>query len=186
MKMGIDDMKRELPWPMLEAKWLRLRDWKPSWVETIIDEYDRAWRKPGWNPKLIRLSGDTFMVDMSSDPDDQALRIGENGRRTWAWSPYAVTMPSAVKVIEYEDHPFLRELPQNAPRAVRSIYTKEVRLKYLRMTDASTFVDDMNSAETSWAKYLSGITHTPRQSAVCEGFSADQAVAEHPQRRAKA
>jgi hypothetical protein len=112
-----------------------MRDWKSAWVPAIFKEADRVCQAPGWNPKIVRLEGNTVMVDLAMHHDDM------------------MGLPHSINVIEWIDHPFLATLPSNAPRAVRSIYTKDMRLAYLRATDAWRFIDDMNKAEAAWTKY---------------------------------
>lgn len=58
-----------------------------------------------------------------------------------------------VKVFDNADAPQLALLPANAPRAVKAIFRREWRLRYLRSTDATSVMNDINRACEAWAKF---------------------------------
>lgn len=60
----------------------------------------------------------------------------------------------SVHVARLTDHPFLKELPANTPRVVRSLYRKEKRLAHLKATDAFVTGREMRMADEAWEKYL--------------------------------
>lgn len=130
-----------LPRALPEARWLTMKDWKSYWLDTIWDESNRV-AKPGKKAKVVQLEGNTVMLDMAFLPFN------------------SLHIPIEIFVMENEDHPILEVLKSmpNVPRAVKCIYRKENRLKYIRSTDYWTFHSDMTKAEESWEKYLkSGI-----------------------------
>lgn len=129
------DLPLDLPWPGMHARWIDRDDWQPGWEPLIDAEGERVAKAPGWNPKLVKLSGDLVAIDLC----------------------FARGGPvSSVQVVEYVDHPFLAALPVGVPRAVRSIYTKEVRMRNLRTKDGGQFHRDWFAAEYAWGKYLIG------------------------------
>jgi len=130
-----------LPCPIPETKWLTIREWKSNWVSAIWKETDRVCRAPGWNPKMINLDGSLVMIDLAT------VHCGPHSN----W----LSVPVEIMVIRHEDHPFLEQLNKmsHVPRAVKAIYRKENRLKYLRSGEYWPFHYDMNKAESAWEKY---------------------------------
>lgn len=127
----------ELPSPFLPWKW---NDFNADMQNTeagqrIITAWREACEKPGWNPKTVVIDGALTAVDYSN-------RAG-NG-----------SYPIAYKTTVLLDHPFLKGLPDNAPRTVRHIYRKETRLRYLRQKDVRSYLDDLNRAEADWYAYI--------------------------------
>ena len=58
----------------------------------------------------------------------------------------------SYKTTIIDDHPFLKTLPPNAPRAVRHPYLAATRMRYLRATDGWGFSGDMGRADAAaWA-----------------------------------
>jgi len=126
----------DLPWPIPASKWNevtpefeRTTTYWPAIYEAAMD----AARKPGWNPKTVQMAGHMLAIDYSFYPGTDIV--------------------SAYKTAVIQDHPFLKTLPSNAPRAVRHIYRKDVRLKYLRADEGWDFFRDMARAEEAWAKF---------------------------------
>lgn len=132
-----------LPNNNFSSEWVDFKDMPSNWFPIVFDELDRCTHAPGWNPKLKRLSGDTYMIDVCSFRGP----IGHY-RKTM------ISLPHSVHVVEYVDHPFLSELPENAPRVVKAIYRKDVRLKHLRATELWPVMRDLEEAERAWRKYL--------------------------------
>lgn len=159
LTQDVDSLPLQLPSPMMTPRWLPLKDWHSSWVDTIFDEFYRAWRSPGWNPKLLRLSGNLFMFDIcghgkgKSRPTSYGLPV-KGPQTTWGYTPFAVEIPHSIHVVEYEDHPFLRALPKNAPRVVSSLYKKEVRFCHLISSDALDYLRAVDLAESAWADFI--------------------------------
>ena len=119
---------------------LRMRDWHSSWVVPIFEEALRVSRKPGWHPKTIDLGDNLLLIDLWNAPNERLV------------------IPSGITVVKYEDHPFLKELPTNAPRVVRTLYTKETRLAHTRLKDASVQIRAIDLAEEAWKKYMEGVS----------------------------
>lgn len=130
-----EDLPMTLPWPGMQARWIDRADWAPDWVPKIDAEGDRVARAPGWNPKLVKLGGDLVAIDLCFAPGGPV---------------------SSVQIVDYVDHPFLATLPAGVPRAVRSLYTKEVRMRNLRAKDGWQFQRDWSGAEYAWGKYMIG------------------------------
>jgi hypothetical protein len=126
----------DLPSPLLESTWRvvtpEFERTKAYWPEIQAAAMDAA-RKPGWNPKTVKMAGYMVAIDYSFHPRSDRV--------------------SSYKTVVLQDHPFLATLPSNAPRAVRHIYRKDVRLKYLRADDGWDFCGDLQRAEDAWAKY---------------------------------
>jgi hypothetical protein len=129
----------ELPIPILDTRWLGIGDWHSSWVPIISKEFDRVVKNSGWNPKVIKLVGSLFMIDVSA-----------HRGKTFSY-------PSYIKVVEFVDHPFLNQLPVGVPRVVRSLYTKEVMLANLRANDGWSFAFQFRLAEEKWSEYLKNV-----------------------------
>ena len=134
-----------LPWPVPTPRHLRVRDWESAWVEPIMREAARLTEinpksrfmlPRGASPKVVELGDDQVMIGMSFYPGAEYVRL-----------------PFDVTVIDLSPHPFLASLPPNAPRAVRSHYSRSVRLKYARATDIWSFLDDRKKAEQAWERY---------------------------------
>jgi hypothetical protein len=129
----------ELPHSSFDPWWIYLKDWKPEWVEPI---FKRAWLaqdSAGWNPKTVDLGDNLLGIDYALWSD--------------GYEKTKITLPIGVKVVRYVDHPFLATLPSNAPRAVRHIYTKEVRLQHVKLVDGWAYHFDIKRAEEAWEKY---------------------------------
>ena len=133
-----------LPYHMFETKTLTLKDMKSSWVKPVLSEMNRAHHSSGWNPKFLKLEGDLHMVNLSTE------------RMDGYYKPWRIATLSSIDVIEYVDHPFLKELEgmDHVPKLVKSLYKKEVRLAHLRGDGALSHV---LKAEEAWDKYLLNI-----------------------------
>lgn len=95
------------------------------------EEAARAAVSPGWNVKVRKLRGDMHLIDVAFAGDEVGM----------------------VHVALLRDHPFIRQLPGNAPRATRSVYRKDVRLAHMRATDAMVVIAANNAAHEAWAEY---------------------------------
>jgi hypothetical protein len=62
----------------------------------------------------------------------------------------------SYKVAVVVEHPFLKDLDKipHVPRAVKHIYRRATRLKYLFARDAFDFLSDMHRANDAWGAYL--------------------------------
>lgn len=64
-------------------------------------------------------------------------------------APYSITLAYV------SDHPFLKALEAcGAPRNVKSLYRKEVRLRHLMATDCGPYLEEWDRAERSWRNWL--------------------------------
>lgn len=57
-------------------------------------------------------------------------------------------------VARLSDHPFLRHIPDNSPRAVRSIYRAEVRLAHHKATDGFPVYEALDRARAAWSRFV--------------------------------
>jgi hypothetical protein len=126
----IDPIQVPLPCDVLTSEWRECTDEMrqsdpvyPALEAAFMD----ACAKPGWNPKTVQLGDGLLAVDFCSDSATGRLH--------------------SYHVAKIEDHPFLATLPSNAPRAVRHPYRAATRLRYLRATDALSFMEDMDRAD---------------------------------------
>ena len=126
-------IKRDaLPGNSFGLKWTLAKD-LVGFLPDLQRELDRAANAPGWNPKMVRLDGDRVAIDVCAQ--------------------FGTGLLSSAWVIDYVDHPFLDAIPVNAPRAVKSIYKKEVRLKHARATDWLVVAEDWAKAYKAWGKF---------------------------------
>lgn len=125
-----------LPSPLIKTEWVMVTDefrkTKTYWPEIERAALDAA-RKPGWNPKTVQMGGHMMALDYCFY--------------------YGTKKVHSYKVGIVCDHPFLATLPANAPRAVKHIYKKEVRLKYLRAYEDWDFMRDANAADDAAEEY---------------------------------
>ena len=145
-----------LPWPLAEKVYHlvtpELRRASPHWPK-IKAAAIAAWRGPGWNPKTVKLGGAEMAID------------------------YLFAGGDSDEVIEYttaivEDHPFLSMLPSNAPRAVKHIYRREVRLKYLFALDGWDYLSDMNRADEAADMYNTALRKAPSKQSRQSNYGA--------------
>lgn len=118
-----------LPFPDLSTQW-RWADEYPEAEGKIAAAFRAAVERASWIPKVVRLPNDCAAVDMAV-----------HGGRI------------KVNVAHLVDDPALGELPKNAPRAVKAIYRKENKLKYLRAGDAWVLHFDLKAASEAWERY---------------------------------
>lgn len=138
-----------LPYSQFEPRTITLADIPPHWIDPVFTEANRVSEKPGWNPKLVKLEGTTHMYNLCIFNMPPNPIRWQTVRKV---QPY-VQLVHSIDIIQYEDHPFLATLPANAPRAVKSIYRKEVRLKHLRTTDGGDTLNDLYAADAAWDKF---------------------------------
>ena len=154
------EVPETLPFDPIMPKSLRIRHWKSAWVAKIFAEWERVISKPGWNPKAVHLEGDLYMIDLwghPAIPRKTACSLAALGL-TWREYPVAdVSTPEGIVVAEINDHPFLHKLPSTAPRSVKSLYTKAVRMRHLRSLDGVGLLGDLERAENDWAEYYRNI-----------------------------
>lgn len=119
-----------LPFPTIETRWIRVtpefRRTKAYWPVIEAAAKETAAR-PGWNPRTVQIAGFLMAVDYCFAPGSDEV--------------------SAYKIGLVMDHPFLALLPANCPRAVRHIYRREVRLKYLFAPEGWDLARDLAAAE---------------------------------------
>lgn len=101
--------------------------------QKVEKEMARCASKAGWNPKVVTLQGKLVALDYC---------FGKAGDHK-------------VCVALFQDSPGLDDLPNNAPRAVKFLYRKSVRLAHTRMTDVFPFLEAMNAAERAVERYES-------------------------------
>jgi hypothetical protein len=120
----------------LKTKWLPAA-WLPEPLRRVAQaELERAARAPGWNPKAIWLRGDMYLLDVCSVSGETRLH--------------------SVRVALVRDHPFLKVLDGlgNAPRVVKALYRKSVRLAFARAGDGWAEHNAREAAVEAWEKYL--------------------------------
>lgn len=129
-----------LPHPIPQATWHKVTPeievTSAYWPEIKAAALDAA-RKPGWNPRTVQMGGHMMAIDYSFE--------------------YGTHRVSAYKTAIIADHPFLATLPSNAPRQIRHMYRKDVRLRYLRAKDAWAFLQDFEQAEAAARQYNAAI-----------------------------
>lgn len=99
-------------------------------------ELSRATKSAGWNPKVIRLRRKLYMVDLCAVPNTDEVH--------------------SIEVVLLQDHPFLAVLNalNHVPRAVKTMYRKEVRLAHLRADEFWGWYRATEKAREAWVKYL--------------------------------
>lgn len=123
-----------LPGTMPETRWIPATNGLLDRFPALRDAWSDACRKPGWNPRTVKLDHSTMAIDFASDATGSD-KLG------------------SVLVAEVEDHPILATLPANAPKVIKHIYRKDVRLRYLRMDDAWSYTRDMTAADEAAKRY---------------------------------
>lgn len=131
-----------LPWPIEPTEWRmvtpELRRTKSGIFDALEAEFRRCCEKPGWNPGLVAMGGHMVAIDYC------AKRDGEF---------------HSYKTARDMDHPFLAKLDAmpHVPRAVKHIYRRGVRLKYLFAKEGWDFQRDWERANEAWEKYTAAI-----------------------------
>ena len=115
-----------IPLAMPKTRWVKFNG-----DQRIKNAANRAAEAAGWNPKIVDLSKRMKAIDY-------AFRGSE---------------PTHFKVILYKDSKHMRDLPSNAPRAVKAIYRKDVLLAIDRATDYSVVAGMWSTAEDAWKNY---------------------------------
>lgn len=130
-----------LPSSLFESEWITPTALTGEQLKLVTAEMHRVAKAPGWNPKIIKLGGDLVAVDLCCVA--------------------AHTMPKgsdsvlhSVHVLHYVDHPFLKELPAGTPRAVKSLYRKEVRMAHFRADEYWPYHYAIEAAEKAWETFL--------------------------------
>lgn len=129
----------DLPAPALETEWhskespyfQAVNSAQKAARDLFLSRHPNKW----FVPKMMKMDDGVSVVDYS-------WRDGEI---------------SGFKVTKIEDHPFLGDLPANAPRAVKHMYRKEVRVRYLGVFDYADFMLDTNRAEEAREAYNSNL-----------------------------
>ena len=131
-------IKLPLPCPMPKWEWRLVTDELHA-TQAIYPElkkaFENAVRDPGWSPKTVKMGGHMLALDYCASSAGPGLVF------------------HSYKTALVMDHPFLKSLPKNAPRAVRHPYYAATRLRYLRMTDAYSYIEDLDRAESSARAY---------------------------------
>ena len=107
--------------------------------------YLAAVKGPGWNPRTVELGGLVRAINYCGHP--RGRRYDARGGRIDR------THPHSFQVAVISDHPFLRKLPKNAPRAVRTMFTAETRMRWLRCTEAFDYLAADGRANDEWRKF---------------------------------
>lgn len=84
-----------------------------------------------------------YILLVAKHPDGRLI-IDQSRRADGSWE---------VRVFDNRDHANLRSLPPNTPRAVKQLYRREWRLRYLRATDYWAFGPDINRAYAAWERF---------------------------------
>lgn len=105
-------------------------------LDVARQELSRATESAGWNPKVVRLRRNLHMVDLCADPNTDDVH--------------------SVEVVLLQDHPFLAVLNalDHVPRAVKTLYRKEVRLAHQRADESWDYLRAVEKAREAWTKYL--------------------------------
>lgn len=146
-----------LPWNGLETK--VLHQWPESWNKVI----EREVHNSSYYPKFAKLEGITHLHDITFEPGGVVVKRGRDYgevegfkiKKSKDWDVVGMRIHS-ITVVDFEDHPFLEELKQmpHVPRVVKSLYTKEVRLKHLKAMEAWDVMFDWDKALEAWEKYI--------------------------------
>lgn len=131
-----EPLMRRLPANSLRARWVPASRLPVAARRLAEAELERARCAPGWNPKVVRLRRSLHMIDVCADGQTGALH--------------------SVRVVLLQDHPFLDILDGlgNAPRAVKSLYRKDVRLAHARALEWWATGEAWERAVESWKTYL--------------------------------
>jgi hypothetical protein len=138
---------------------------EPS-IETIRLPDGWDWEHPREHlfPPIKKMSDGRLLVDAWMGWDEKFFQRLEIARRLFGWLAPAARYIDRVrarniisgrrrvafgKVWAREDHPNLRALPNGAPRAVKSLYTADGQLSYIRGD-----YDRAIKAEQAWESYL--------------------------------
>lgn len=135
---------------MFEVVEIPFRDIPSKWITKVMLEMFRCCDQPGWNPKLVHLEDNTYMVDLAVFGDAKIRRRRHH---------VSVTLPHSIQTIEYVDHPWLLTAPEHCPRVVKSLFRKEVRLKHLRATDYWVIHEDVTKAYEAWVSFKERVGH---------------------------
>lgn len=138
-----------------------------------MDTLDALAAKPGWSiygrRKIGRLAKRGRFMELPDwgirhrwvkvDKDPGGKKIGRYSmivdRCYWPEFSEKAGQIHSLHIAYVRDHPFLEELNhmEHAPRAVKAIYRKEVRLRHLLTTEAWGPIEDIDRAYEAWGKY---------------------------------
>lgn len=117
-------------------------------MNKLFNAFVHACKSPGWNPKTVVMGGNQMAIDYCAEDNPNYIPTKDaNGK--WSFPPLTIKDFQSFHVINYDDHPFLSDLPSNAPRTIKHLYRKEIRLRHKRAEDAWGFYSDMAQAEQS-------------------------------------
>lgn len=108
-------------------------------------EHHRCMNAAGWNPKLVHLRGNEYISNTCS------YKLSND-----TYKPWRISLIRSYTKIEFEDHPFLDVIKgvKGMPKVVKSLYTKEVRLKYYRASEAWDELRHMDRANEAYGRFL--------------------------------
>ena len=140
--------------PWTDEKEQKARAGSPMLAE-IKQAFLDACRKPGWNPRTVQMGGVRLAVDYCAHSWYADKHLGFYRPGLPRLGPKTGDLHS-YKVVSFQDHPFLAVLNQlpHVPRAVRSLYRKEVRLAHLRADDGFVVIRAVDAAQSAWDEWL--------------------------------
>jgi hypothetical protein len=144
---------------------MTLPDYTPVTEEVKLpDDWDITCPQSALFPPIKKMSDGRLLVDAWMSWDEKFFQRLEIARRLFGWLAPAARYIGRVrarniisgrrlvafgKVWAREDHPNLRALPNGVPRAVKSLYTADGQLSYIRGD-----YDRAIKAERAWESYL--------------------------------
>lgn len=112
----------------------------------IIKAFSATVAGPAWRPKTVQLGGKLLAIDYCRHPVGK--KYDANGNAV------DHSHPHSYRVAVVDDHPFLRKLPKNAPRSVKTMFTAETRMRWLRVWDGWQFYEASTRANEDWADFI--------------------------------
>ncbi len=132
----LPDPRLTTSWRDVTSEFRRTKAYYPALLTAFLD----ACRRPGWNPKTVQMAGFVRAIDFCADS------------RTGEFHSYKVAL--------VVDHPILATLPPNAPRAIRHIYSADIRLKYALAKEGWDFMRDVTRADEAAEEYNDTVRRT--------------------------
>lgn len=109
----------------------------PSWIQNLEYRPAPSWFRPEW----ARLEVSMTYPHSRKLPDGSMLisacRMLDNSYE--------------IMTLDVKDHPNIKLLPEDAPKAVRAMYTASNQLAFARATSCD--FDKTNAAKNAWRKY---------------------------------
>ncbi len=152
--------------PDLPSDYIPHREWvivtpeirRSYFYPAIREAFQAAVRGPGWNPKTVQLGGKLLAIDYSGHPKGHRFYFDDEKPDYDSWGDRIdYTHPASYCVAVVDDHEFLSKLPSNAPRTVKHMFRKDIRMRWLRMTECFDFLEAAKRAEEGWDSYRSNL-----------------------------